>query len=426
MTSAFAAHRAATAGLFSLFCLLAIAFGAGDARLFAILAATSLAAAFLFTRSFAAGLGAFASPLAILADQALLWSAIAPLGGGQALFALLLPAGVALAWVLEGRPAARFHAVVSVGVAGGLAAWGALPVSGRGSLEVLLTALAAPATLVALEASSGRRRLAAEAARPAPSSEAEPATPVASDLEPASGGAAAPPSPRRAEAILHDLKSPLSVLRVYADLIAEGSRRGELPNAEHLENLSREIELAEKLVGAAEPGPLRPEARAAASGAPEAPPPTADLVEILGSLATAYRLSLGGRRRIEFIAEKPELVVAADPVALQRAFRNVLENAVKYTPEEGEIRIRAGPAGRHAFVLFKDTGIGMSPEERTRAFDYSFRGAGAVASGSRGKGIGLAVTKEILEANGGRISLSSEAGFGSEVTILLPFSRGAR
>jgi signal transduction histidine kinase len=68
----------------------------------------------------------------------------------------------------------------------------------------------------------------------------------------------------------------------------------------------------------------------------------------------------------------------------------------------------------------------MSPEERTRAFDYSFRGAGAVASGSRGKGIGLAVTKEILEANGGRISLSSEAGFGSEVTILLPFSRGAR
>jgi signal transduction histidine kinase len=425
LTSAFAAHRAATAGLFSLFCLLAIAFGAGDARLFAILAATSLTAAFLFTRRFAAGLGAFASPLAILADQALLWSAIAPLGGGQPLFALLLPAGVALAWVLEGRPAARFQAVVSAGVAGGLAAWGALPVPGRGSLGVLLTALAAPATLVALEASSGRRRLPAEAARPAPSSEAEPAAAAASDLEPVSGDAAAP-SPRRAEAILHDLKSPLSVLRVYADLIAEGSRRGELPNAEHLANLSREIELAEKLVGAAEPGLLRPESRGAAVSAAEAPPPTADLVEILGSLATAYRLSLGGRRRIEFIAEKPELVVAADPVALQRAFRNVLENAVKYTPEEGEIRIRAGPAGRHAFVLFKDTGIGMSPEERTRAFDYSFRGAGAVASGSRGKGIGLAVTKEILEANGGRISLSSEAGFGSEVTILLPFSRGAR
>ena len=66
----------------------------------------------------------------------------------------------------------------------------------------------------------------------------------------------------------------------------------------------------------------------------------------------------------------------------------------------------------------------MSPEERARAFDYAFRGVGSGRDGRRaGKGIGLAVTKEILEANGGRISLSSEAGFGSEVTILLPFQR---
>jgi signal transduction histidine kinase len=150
---------------------------------------------------------------------------------------------------------------------------------------------------------------------------------------------------------------------------------------------------------------------------------TADLVEILGSLATAYRLSYGGRLRIEFIAERPELSVTADPVALQRAFRNVLENAIKYTPQGGEVRIRAGAAGPHAFVVVKDTGMGMSDDERARAFDFAFRGAGAVASGARGKGLGLALTKEILEANGGKISLSSEAGFGSEVTILLPFHK---
>jgi signal transduction histidine kinase len=153
------------------------------------------------------------------------------------------------------------------------------------------------------------------------------------------------------------------------------------------------------------------------------PAPVADLVEILGSLATAYRLSNADRLRIEFIAERPELPVAADPVALQRAFRNVLENAIKYTPEGGEVRIRAGAAGPHAFVVVKDTGMGMSDDDRARAFDFAFRGAGAVASGARGKGLGLALTKEILEANGGKISLSSEAGFGSEVTILLPTHR---
>ncbi len=422
MPAGFAAHRAASSALFSLFCLIAIAFPAGDPRLFAALAGASVATAFFSTRHFARGLGPFASPLAVLIDQGLLWAAIAPLGGGQAVFALLLPAGVALAWQLEGKAAARFDAVLCLAGAGSLVALGAWPPA-SGLFPLLLMALSAPGLLVALETSSARRTAAARA---------EPELVVDAEAEemPAGGppAASAAPMPRREEAILHDLKSPLSVLRVYADLIAEGARRGELPNPEHLANLSREIELAEKLLGAGEP-------RQAADGRP-APPPaaaatepsaaSADLVEILGSLATAYRLSLGGRRRIEFIAEKPELTVAADPVALQRAFRNVLENAVKYTPEGGEIRIRAGPAGPHAFVVFKDTGIGMTPEERTHAFDYAFRGAGALSTGARGKGIGLAVTKQILESNGGRISLSSEAGFGSEVTILLPFARGAR
>src|SRR5207245_1154528 len=82
-------------------------------------------------------------------------------------------------------------------------------------------------------------------------------------------------------------------------------------------------------------------------------------------------------------AERPELSVMADPVALQRAFRNVLENAIKYTPQGGEVRIRAGAAGPHAFVVVKDTGMGMSDDERARAFDFAFRGAGAVAPGAR-------------------------------------------
>jgi signal transduction histidine kinase len=233
------------------------------------------------------------------------------------------------------------------------------------------------------------------------------------------------PSERNREAeILHDLRSPLSVMRVYADLIGEAARRGELPSADYLSNLSRELELAERLIGEP-PGRSQPNPPGTAV-APEtaAAPATADLVEILGSLATAYRLSHVGRLRIEFIAERPQLPVAADPVALQRAFRNVLENAVRYTPEGGEIRIRAGAAGPHAFVVVKDTGVGMSPEDRQRAFDYAFRGSAAL--GTRGKGLGLAVTKEILESNGGKISLSSEAGYGSEVTILIPFQRGAR
>jgi signal transduction histidine kinase len=425
---AFAAHRAAASGLFTLFTLFAIVLGLGDSRLLALAMGGALASLFVLTRpGIRDSLGPFAAPLAILVDLALLFCAMSLTGGPLSPYALLLPAGAALSWHCEGRAAARFFAVGSLLGVAALVTLGHLPVSGAANLFPLIgVALAAPALLIALEVSGATPAGAATAAAPAPVAEVE-AAPAPPRAERASsprergdflrddftGGRAL--RDRQAE-ILHDLRSPLSVIRVYTDLIQEAARRGELPNAEYLANLAREIELAESLVGAPAPEPE-----------PPAPAPqNADLVEILGSLATAYRLAHGTRIRIEFIAERPQLPVAADPVALQRAFRNVLDNAIKYTPDGGEVRIRAGAAGPQAFVVVKDTGMGMSAEERARAFDYAFRGAAALASGLRGKGLGLAVTKEILEANGGKISLSSEAGYWSEVTILLPSRRGQR
>ncbi|HEY2796757.1 MAG TPA: HAMP domain-containing sensor histidine kinase [Thermoanaerobaculia bacterium] len=417
----FAAHRAAASGLFTLFTLFAIVLGLGDPRPLALSMGGALVSLFALTRpGIRDSLGPFAAPLAILVDLSLLFCAMSLTGGPLSPYALLLPAGAALSWHCEGKAAARFFAVGSLLGVAALVTLGHLPISGSANLFPLIgVALAAPALLVALEVSGATPARAAAARPPAGESEASLVAPA-----PASADAERPASPRgrgdvvrdhQAE-ILHDLRSPLSVIRVYTDLIQEAARRGELPNAEYLANLAREIELAESLVGAPAPEPE-----------PPAPAPqNADLVEILGSLATAYRLAHGTRIRIEFIAERPQLPVAADPVALQRAFRNVLDNAIKYTPEGGEVRIRAGAAGPQAFVVVKDTGMGMSAEERARAFDYAFRGAAALASGLRGKGLGLAVTKEILEANGGKISLSSEAGYGSEVTILLPSRRAAR
>jgi signal transduction histidine kinase len=415
----YSSHRIASCGLFALFSLLALALGMGEARPLALATGGSLLALFAFTRAgFRASLGAFASALATLADLALLFCALSLTGGFRSPYGLLLPVGVALAWHLEGKSAARFYAVVSVLGVAALATLGGGPTPSAADLFPLLaTGLAAPALLAALETLGGVRP------------EREAAAAGEETSQPTVG--VAPTVTRRdsSEEILHDLKSPLSVIRVYTDLIAEAAGRGELPSAEYLGNLSREVELAERLAGGTSPAPpptsaaLRFDLASAAAAPPAPPPAAADLVEILGSLATAYRLSYGGRMRIEFIAERPQLPVTADPVALQRAFRNVIENAIKYTPQGGEVRIRAGAAGPHAFVVVKDTGMGMSADDRARAFDFAFRGSGAVAAGTRGKGLGLALTKEILEANGGKISLSSEAGFGSEVTILLPFHK---
>ena len=427
--AAFAAHRAAASGLFTLFALIAIALGLGDPRLLALAMGGALLSLFLLTREGAQeSLGTFAAPLAMVADLALLFCAMSLTGGVLSPFALLLPTGVALSWHCEGKPAARFFAAASLFGTAALATIGHQPTAGAAPLFALAgVALAAPALLVALEVAGAATAASAPVAIPAAPPALEPAAPRApaptatvrrERTRPVRVEVDDEPERDRQAELLHDLRSPLSVIRVYTDLIQEAARRGELPNQEYLANLEREIELAERLVGSPLPEP-EPVERLEK-------PQNADLVEILGSLATAYRLAHGGRIRIEFIAERPQLPVVADPVALQRAFRNVLDNAIKYTPDGGEVRIRAGGAGTQAFVVVKDTGMGMSPEERARAFDYAFRGAGAVASGTRGKGLGLAVTKEILEANGGKISLSSEAGYGSEVTIMLPAQRGAR
>jgi signal transduction histidine kinase len=232
------------------------------------------------------------------------------------------------------------------------------------------------------------------------------------------------PVPRRgagpAEAwgsVMHDLRSPLSVIRVYADLIAEQTARGEPARPDHLRNLSDEIGLMETLLAGAAPArePAVP---------PPASPARVELVRMLGNLSEAYRLAHAERLRVEFVAERAQVAAAADPVSLQRVFRNLLDNAVKFTPPGGRVRVRVGTDGAHALVTVSDTGVGMTPEERTRAFEYSYRGRGA--RGVEGRGLGLGVSRELVEKSGGTIALSSEQGQGSDVTVRLPLAEGGR
>jgi len=297
-----------------------------------------------------------------------------------------------------------------VGVYGGLTLLVALhpPASLAAARPLALRALWPLAAFVALEAAS---RTAGKASAPA-------ATKETKEESGERRAAAAPRRDTRAE-ILHDLKSPVTVLRVYTDLVAESARRGELPSAEHLAALARELSLMESLVG------VPPRAGAPAPAPPAPASGRSELVAILSTLVESYRAA-HGRVRLEFVAEAPEIPVFADPVALQRAFRNVLDNAVKYTPSGGQVRVRASVVSNHAFVVISDTGSGMSPEEQKLAFTPAWRSPAAVAAGIPGRGIGLGVTKELLDQNGGKISLLSEQGHGLEVTIMFPLSREGR
>ena len=336
-------------------------------------------------------------------------------GLGSALYPLLL-VDLALAHGFLGPPASRFLAVATLLGLGGLGAVAGVPASAGAAIAIALRLLWPVALLVTMELWSGAPG--GNAGEPAAGDATTPAAvaPRAEPSEPEGGGT----GPRQGlPEILHDLRSPLTVIRLYAELLGEHARKGEPPVADHVQNLRAEIELMESLLDV--DGDSRAAVRLRRRRRERF-----DLVKLLGALANTYRLAHTEKLRIEFIAESPELPVLADSLAVQRAFRNVLDNAVKYTPAGGQVRIRVGRSGSQAFVVISDTGVGMSAGEQQRAFEFSFRGQAARASGAAGSGVGLGLTRDLLEPQGGRISLASDPGRGSEVTILLPVAREGR
>ncbi len=376
-------------------------------------AASLVLAALLASAAVSKGLGAFAEPLRLLAPLGLGVFALERTGGlSSDLYPVLL---VLLACAsLASKEAGRFVLVATYAGLGLLAALHP-PASLDVARPLLLRALWPLVTFAALEAVVSR-------AAPAPAQKAAPAPrPAAAEPPvPAARPASSPGRDVRAE-VLHDLKSPVTVLRVYTDLLAEAARRGEVPSPEHLTGLARELSLMEALVGVPARAPAPQAAPASAASAR-----SAELVGILTALVESYRVAHGSRVRLEFVAEQGEIPVAADPVALQRAFRNVLDNAVKYTPTGGQVRVRASVVSQHAFVVISDTGAGMSPDEQRNAFTPAWRSPAAVAAGIPGRGLGLGVTKDLLEQNGGKISLLSEPGHGLEVTMMFPLFREGR
>jgi signal transduction histidine kinase len=367
----------------------------------------------------------YADALDLLVSGALVLMAMALTGGIRSPFALLLFADLLLIRASLGTGGSRFHALVALLGLGALAgAGGAAAAAESGMVGLAVRVLWPLPVLLAMEV--GLPRPVAEDApeAPAPLRELESARRLArvrpDDVGPRPPSAPVRPPGRAADtwgAVAHDLRSPLSVIRVYADLIAEQAARGEPARPEHVRNLGDEIELMETLLAGNGPRPVHPEPARAATA-------RAELVRMLGSLSESYRLAQGERLRIEFVAERAEVPVAGDPASLQRVFRNLLDNAVKFTPPGGRVRVRVGTDGAHALVTVSDTGVGMTPEERAHAFEYSFRGR--AARGVEGRGLGLTVSRELLERSGGTIALSSEQGQGSDVIVRLPLLAGGR
>ncbi|HZO05784.1 MAG TPA: HAMP domain-containing sensor histidine kinase [Solirubrobacterales bacterium] len=113
------------------------------------------------------------------------------------------------------------------------------------------------------------------------------------------------------------------------------------------------------------------------------------------------------------------LAAQADPERIQRVLFNLIRNAIRHTPADGSVTIKAETGRDEVEIEVADTGDGIAEEERERVFDAFFRGGEDAARGSDGAGLGLAVSRAIVETHGGRIWLEPAAS-GTRVRFSLP------
>lgn len=212
----------------------------------------------------------------------------------------------------------------------------------------------------------------------------------------------------------HELRTPLNAIIGFSDLMRaeqpEGDRRTVPAEwVDHIHNSGRHLlGLINDILDLAK----------VEAGRLELNPEPLDLGVAVNEVITGLR-PLTDRKRLEVLIDVPRLAVRADPLRFRQILDNLLSNAIKFTPEGGRIALSAVQEPGEVALTVADSGIGIAAEDHARVFD-EFQQVGNAAQRQAGTGLGLALTRRLVEAHGGSIELRSALGEGSRFTVRLP------
>jgi signal transduction histidine kinase len=213
--------------------------------------------------------------------------------------------------------------------------------------------------------------------------------------------------------VAHDLRTPVARLRATAE---EALRSENDVNAlrealaDAVEESDRVLTILKTLMDVAE----------AESGAMKLNLARTNVCELLAQVVEVYRF-VAEEKRISIQTQFGDGCDAViDAARIRQAFANLLDNAVKYTPEGGHIDVHGRRERDELLVIFRDNGIGIPPEEQPKIWDRLYRGD--KSRSQRGLGLGLSLVKAFVEAHGGRVAVKSEPGSFSEFMVWLPTS----
>lgn len=215
--------------------------------------------------------------------------------------------------------------------------------------------------------------------------------------------------------ITHDLKTPLSPVKGYAELLADGSSLdlqtaqdyGQiiLKNVNHIERLMNDLKLTYQLEAGAIPCTLQ----------------RIQIVRFLKELVIDIANDPAfSTRTIEFENDTPQLVIAVDPDLLRRAVGNIVINALVHNPLDTKVKITVGKTEDNRLAISVcDNGNGLNETELSGLWCRYYRGT-STKERPEGSGLGLAIAKQVIKLHGGDISIKSNPGMGTEFILLLP------
>jgi len=222
-------------------------------------------------------------------------------------------------------------------------------------------------------------------------------------------------------AVSHEFRSPLTTMQQLSEMLASGRVPSEARRQHYYDVMARETARLHHLVedlldfGRMEAGAhayrLQP----------------LETRELIASAVSDFQVQAESSG-YTVILETGDVSawVDADAQALRRAFWNLLDNAVKYSPDCKTIHVEMRRENQRVAVAVRDRGMGIAPADQERIFRKFIRGVAAKEASIRGTGLGLAMVRHIIDAHRGQVRLESEPGRGSTFTIVLPIAAEVR
>jgi two-component system sensor histidine kinase BaeS len=214
----------------------------------------------------------------------------------------------------------------------------------------------------------------------------------------------------------HELRSPLTSLRLRIELLRDRGRDDPELQHRYLGQIEGEIERLQSTLDHLLTLAALDESKRPPRVSTDLAPLLFELADELGPLVH----QAGLRLQADVPTHLP--AVSVSPEQIRIAVRNLLDNAIKYTPPGGRIELRAGPAdsGRELWISVADSGVGIPAEELSHVFERFYRVDRARSRRQGGTGLGLALVRSLVEAHGGQVEAASQPGQGTTFTLRLP------